>query len=154
MAALNMKSPLERFWMCVNKTATCWLWTGYLELGYGRFRTGKGKRMNAHRFSYQLHKGSIPPGLLVCHKCDTPACVNPDHLFLGTPQANVDDMHRKNRWKRPRNHFLAECKNGHPRNVANFKLYAKGRYRCVLCVKHQNAKADKKYIPGGVSSQP
>jgi hypothetical protein len=77
-------------------TPGCWLWMGKLHpRGYGRFR-GKTGDM-APRFSYECYRGEIPPGMQVCHKCDNPQCVNPDHLFLGTNQDNVDDKVRKGR---------------------------------------------------------
>lgn len=75
----------------------CWLWTGYIgNERYGRFKV-KGKMLRAHRFSYQYYKGDIPPGLYVLHKCDIPKCVNPEHLFLGTPYDNMKDMRLKGR---------------------------------------------------------
>lgn len=87
----------ERFFQKVVKTETCWLWNGALtSRGYGSFRFNE-KSMSAHRFSYQNFKGEIPEGMLVCHTCDTPACVNPEHLWIGTHLNNSDDKYGKNR---------------------------------------------------------
>lgn len=84
----------------VQKTGSCWLWTGQRgPKGYGAARY-HGYRMLAHRFSYELHYGVIASELHVLHKCDTPLCVRPDHLFLGTPQDNMDDKVAKNRQTR------------------------------------------------------
>lgn len=94
------KIPLEiRFWRNVNKTETCWLWTGYKGAdGYGRIYVAP-KVCRAPRVSYEMHVGPIPDGLFVCHHCDTPACIRPDHLFLGDCAANMADMWRKGRYK-------------------------------------------------------
>lgn len=88
----------ERFWNLIRKTNTCWIWLGGLRRNYGQFRVGNHK-VNAHRFSWEIHYGEIPEGLVVCHKCDVPFCVNPEHLFLGTQQDNLKDMFDKGRGK-------------------------------------------------------
>lgn len=90
----------ERFWEKVSKSDNCWTWIGHLDAtGYGRFNAKQSDR--AHRYSYILHFGSIPHGLLVCHKCDNPSCVNPDHLFVGTDKDNRDDCIAKGRHNAP-----------------------------------------------------
>ena len=76
----------------------CWIWTGgWTTEGYGAVRRDGRWVMSAHKLFYSAFKGDIPPGMLVCHSCDTPACVNPDHLFLGTDSDNQLDRHRKGR---------------------------------------------------------
>lgn len=89
----------ERFWEKVRKTSRCWLWTGQRPNGYGRLDTYAPKRANysAHRMSWTIHKGEIPSGLHVLHRCDNPACVNPKHLFLGDQKANNADKIAKKR---------------------------------------------------------
>ena len=88
----------ERFWSRVEKQENgCWKWIGAkFHRGYGRVNSG-GKMLRANRVAYEISKGDIPVGMVVCHKCDVPLCVNPDHLFLGTIKDNVDDMIRKGR---------------------------------------------------------
>lgn len=82
---------LNRFLSKVRKTGTCWIWEGHLNpSGYGVFRTSNGCSL-AHRVSYELHIGAIPKDLHCCHSCDVPACVNPDHLWLGTNTDNQQD---------------------------------------------------------------
>lgn len=75
----------------------CLLWTrGSYPFGYGSI-SDRGRHLRTHRVSYELHIGPIPPGLFVCHRCDTPACIEPAHLFLGTSSENALDRERKGR---------------------------------------------------------
>src|ERR1700743_3097884 len=93
----SVKSVGYRFWKRVDKTGTCWLWKGVPRAdGYGRLRVD-GKQWTAHRYSYFLHNGPIAEQLCVCHSCDTPLCVNPDHLWLGDNITNTVDMIIKKR---------------------------------------------------------
>lgn len=97
-----MSKPIEnRFWEKVRKTENCWLWEGaQAGSGYGTFCGADGKMTSAHRIAYWLVNGDIPPGYVICHKCDVKLCVNPDHLWCGTQQQNVDDMIQKGRFAR------------------------------------------------------
>lgn len=93
--------PEERFWRFVVRGTEdeCWLFRGSGEARYATFQLQgrKGRHVGAHRFSYEMHHGPIPDGMVVMHKCDTPRCVNPAHLTVGTPKQNTQDMIRKNR---------------------------------------------------------
>lgn len=96
---MRTKTPEQCFWEKVIKTQACWIWSGAKnKRGYGII-TIRRKAINAHRFSYTIHRGQIPDRMFVCHHCDNPSCVRPDHLFLGTSKDNTQDMMRKCRDK-------------------------------------------------------
>jgi hypothetical protein len=93
-----MKCLPSGFWKNVNRNTRpgeCWIWyEGRRHHGYGRIGS---LQEGAHRVAWELTNGPIPDGLDVLHKCDNPPCVNPDHLFLGDQEANMNDMAAKGR---------------------------------------------------------
>lgn len=94
---LNEKDS-KRFWAKVDKTNSCWNWTAAKGAkGYGRFKLN-GKLVSPHAISYQIHNDDYDSTKDVCHKCDNPSCINPEHLFLGTRTQNVLDSIQKGRW--------------------------------------------------------
>jgi hypothetical protein len=114
---------IERFWSRVTKTDTCWLWSAK---GRGAFVID-GRQYVAARISFLIHHGRYPT-LLVCHHCDNPRCVRPDHLFEGTSKDNSQDMVRKGRHGMHRcgSHLYRSCKvvlTGDPSQI--FKRYPK-----------------------------
>jgi hypothetical protein len=89
----------ERFdsYVAPEPLTGCWLWAGSSHWdGYGQLNVN-GVPVKTHRLSWELHRGPIPDGMCICHRCDFPPCVNPDHLFLGTFEDNARDMVNKNR---------------------------------------------------------
>lgn len=88
---------VERFWSKVDRSGECWIWTaGKASFGYGSFWDGS-RHVRSHRFAFERENGPIAEGLCVLHRCDQPACVRPDHLFLGTRDDNMADMVNKGR---------------------------------------------------------
>lgn len=120
--ACRFETPEVRFWRLVQKTTACWLWTGGVVYGYGCFSMPGGRTVRASRFAWEMATGRpIPPGFHVCHDCpdgDDPSCVRNDgvgvhvvdgvayekrgHLWLGTREANMRDMHAKGRYPKTR----------------------------------------------------
>lgn len=109
---------INLFWSRVDKNGpvpphvphlgNCWIWHGFILKRYGRFRPGSSntaRQVYAHRFSYEISIGKIPDELLVCHHCDTPLCVRPDHLFVGDYKANAEDCSKKERWPTGNDHY-------------------------------------------------
>ncbi len=151
--------PVEvRFWSKVNKTKSCWLWTGCLHPhGYGMltlFAPSKHKEC-AHRISWTMHNGPIPDGLYVLHNCpggDNPACVNPAHLFLGTPDDNMKDAAKKGRMPRGVTHHNVKLSGDDvaairklysPRIYSTYMLakqFGVGQSAIFKIVKHKNWK--------------
>lgn len=111
----------------------CWIWTGAMQNAYGKIRVMM-KDVRAHRASWEIHKGPIPNGVCVLHACDTPLCVNPSHLFLGTQTENMDDRQKKGRIGKTglHNKIKTHCPSGHMLKDENLYIYKNGRY-CKTC---------------------
>lgn len=135
---MSRRAPIaDRFWAKVEKTEGCWEWTGSKSRkGYGQFNEGR-----AHRVSWEMHNGPIPEGMFVCHHCDNPPCVRPDHLFIGDNAANMRDAFAKGRHTTPlmrsgraiKQPPKAECIHGHPLTLSNTYLSPARVQYCRAC---------------------
>ena len=101
---------VDRFWSKVKKTNGCWIWLGGTDKdGYGTFSVNR-VNQRAHRYSYMLAGNTLTDDQILCHTCDVPGCINPDHLFPGTHQDNATDRKNKGRYESisGKNHYYAK----------------------------------------------
>ena len=141
------KPPAERYLERIDKHSSphgCWLWTGAVGDGYGEISINNWP-VTVHRFSWEIHRGPIPEGMWVLHNCpggDNRLCSNPDHLWLGNAQDNVDDMYAKGRNPNLRK---THCKRGHLFTAENTGRAGNGRRICKWCrnanIKERKTKA-------------
>ena len=133
---------VARFWSKVQTGDGCWKWDGAIAShGYGVLNVN-GRIKRAHRVAWELLNGPIPERAVVLHSCDTPSCVNPLHLSIGTQAQNLADMWAKGRaGGRPAAQAAqTHCKRGHEFNDANTYMTPKGQRTCRACRRLHNAK--------------
>lgn len=136
----STKPLVERFWPKVDKTDTCWLWTAAkINTGYGAINLGRGLGIAlAHRVAWSLTNGPIPRDMYLCHTCDVRACVNPDHLFIGSQADNLADAARKGRMRK----FDYPRGEAHSNTRITDAQVAEMRRRLATGEKHRSIAAD------------
>lgn len=106
----------------------CWIWTGATRRNYPLMRIG-GKMMTVSRVMFSIFRGTIYASEVICHSCDNPRCINPDHLFVGTMKDNMSDASMKGRFFNQRK---THCKHSHELSISNTYLYD-GKRCCRIC---------------------
>lgn len=145
MIAATLRDRFDDKWTPEPNTG-CWLWLAAGGRGgYGVIKLPHSKKnSSAHRVAFELYVGPVPPGMCVLHRCDTRACVNPAHLFLGTYEDNAHDMIRKGRAIRPdvailtaaaarKNNAKTHCRYDHELTPENTFITGQGYRRCRQC---------------------
>lgn len=150
IAAASDPEVARRFLSKVELSGECWVWVaGRFQSGYGAFYTG-GKTRRAHRVSYELFTGSLPSAALITHHCDNPPCVNPEHLWAGTPQTNMDDKVARRRQAHVRgNRKLNEEQASEIRAAL-----LGGERQSVLAAKYLVSQATISFIKSGTTWKP
>lgn len=119
------KTVAERFSKKVEciPFSGCWVWMGFdMRDGYGGLNVNGTPKL-AHRISWKLHRGEIPSGMCVLHRCDVACCVNPDHLFLGTQQENIADKVAKNRQAKGERHGMSKLSDADVKSIGVLKNF-------------------------------
>ena len=126
----------QRFWDKVNRTSTCWLWTGYTDpFGYGHYSVNRKRSgLMANRVLWEAIYGLLLPGMCVLHKCDTPACVRPSHLFIGTRDDNNRDMRNKRRHMHGETHTTAKLTEAQILEI--LRLYSTGISQAEISLRY------------------